>query len=70
MLLNILVQGPVIRTLDIGINSGGYDSVLTLNDHRARITCMRLFFLFLILFGQTHEVNERLLSDGGWTWVF
>ncbi|XP_071913077.1 uncharacterized protein [Coffea arabica] len=41
----ILSEGPVIHTLDIGINSGGYDSVLTLNDHRARITCMRLFSL-------------------------
>lgn len=38
----ILSEGPVIRMLEIGINSGGYDSVSTLNDHRAKITyCFR-----------------------------
>lgn len=41
----IFSQGPVIRMMDANSFLSGRDSLVSLSDHNARITCMRLFSL-------------------------
>ncbi|KAL7611630.1 hypothetical protein Lser_V15G07695 [Lactuca serriola] len=55
-------QGPVIKILSIDKLLEGKTSLISLNDHRARITCMRLFPLKeTSLFRNEAQRNENVL---------
>ena len=41
----VFSQGSMIQMIKMGCVFSGRDSLVTLNDHKARITCMRLFLL-------------------------
>ncbi|KAI6700582.1 hypothetical protein NL676_014906 [Syzygium grande] len=61
----VLAQGPTLRFMKFDSSLGRWESVIALNDHNARVTCMRFFPLSVISSsrGETESQENALVTS-------